>query len=101
MDSLAGTSGLDVFSERRKEGSSEMQIPFLLLTPHEVNREAAGREARDFLGRCVGDGLAASAFEGRRGCGGRQPPSALVPTGTGRARAIPAWVSKSSLNRNS
>ena len=67
MDGLAGTSGLDVFSERRKEGSSEMQIPFLLLTPHEVNREAAGREARDFLGRCVGDGVAASAFEGRRG----------------------------------
>lgn len=76
MDSLAGTSGLDVFSERRKEGSSEMQIPFLLLTPHEVNREAAGREARDFLGRCVGDALAVSAFEGRRGVeeGGLQAP---------------------------
>ena len=98
MAGLAGTSGLDIFSERRKEGSSEMQIPFLLLTPHEVKREAAGREARDFLGRCVGDGLAASAFEGRKGCGGRQPPSAPVPTGMGRARAIPALVSKSSLN---
>ena len=33
MAGLAGTSGLDIFSERRKEGSSEMQIPFLLLTP--------------------------------------------------------------------
>ena len=76
MDGLAGTSGLDVFSERRKEGSSEMQIPFLLLTPHEVNRQAAGREARDFLRRCVGDALAASAFKGRRGVeeGGLQAP---------------------------
>ena len=76
MDGLAGTSGLDVFSERRKEGSSEMQIPFLLLTPHEVNRQAAGRKARDFLRRCVGDALAASAFKGRRGVeeGGLQAP---------------------------
>lgn len=48
---------LDRFSERRKEDLSKMEIPFLLLTPHEADSKAAGRRARDFLVRCVGDAL--------------------------------------------
>lgn len=52
---LSGVSSLDCCSEGRKEGSSETRIPFLLLTPQEVNLKAAGRGARDFLLRCVGD----------------------------------------------
>ena len=65
---LAGVGGPDLFSERRKEGLSEMQILFLLLTPHEVSCKAAGREARDFLVRCVGDGFGRPwPLRGRRG----------------------------------
>lgn len=52
---LSGVGSLDCFSGGRKEGSSERRIPFLLLTPQEVNLKAAGRGARDFLLRCVGD----------------------------------------------
>lgn len=86
-DGRAGGVRPDRFSERRKEGPSEAWIPFLLLTPQKVNGKAAGRAARDFLVRCVGDELGSRPPLRKGGWGEGQ--NAPVPTQPGHADVSP------------